>query len=105
MNGIMTGVINGVKKSREVGERQAMMGLNRLRGVVLSGIFLMMGLNVAECDAALPWQMMLQDPATPIAEGIYTFHQDLMAILVGVCAFVRWMIARCVYHFEHTVHP
>jgi len=36
------------------------------------------------CDAALPWQFGLQDPATPIAEGIIRFHHDLMFILIFV---------------------
>ena len=34
--------------------------------------------NVAQMDAAEPWQLSFQDPATPIAEGIITFHHDLM---------------------------
>jgi cytochrome c oxidase subunit 2 len=57
------------------------------------------------CDAPLPWQMSFQDPATPIAEGIIRFHHDLMFIRVAVAVFVGWMLARAVYHFEHTVNP
>jgi cytochrome c oxidase subunit 2 len=60
---------------------------------------------VAHCDAALPWQMSFQDPATPIAEGIIRFHHDLMFIRVGVAVFVGWMLARVIYHFESKVNP
>jgi len=34
--------------------------------------------NPALMDAAEPWQLSFQDPATPIAEGIMLFHHDLM---------------------------
>lgn len=51
-------------------------------------------------DAARPWQLGRQDPATPIAEGIIRFHHDLMMILVRVSVFVAWMRGRCVWHFN-----
>ncbi|MAY74464.1 MAG: cytochrome c oxidase subunit II [Phycisphaerae bacterium] len=64
------------------------------------------------CDAATPWQLGFQDPATPIAEGIVRFHHDLIFILVFVCIFVFWMLIRIVLHFNvvknsvpsHVVH-
>ena len=43
-----------------------------------------------KADAAQPWQFGLQDPATPIAEGIIAFHHDLMFILVFVVGLVVW---------------
>lgn len=55
-----------------------------------------------KADAAQPWQFGLQDPATPIAEGIIAFHHDLMFILVFVVVFVSYMLFRTVYHFHHT---
>lgn len=56
--------------------------------------------KVVRRDAARPWQMGFQDPATPIAEGIVRFHHDLMFVLVFVSVFVAWMRARCVMHFS-----
>jgi hypothetical protein len=32
-------------------------------------------------DAAVPLQLGLQDPATPIAEGIFRFHHDLIILM------------------------
>lgn len=61
--------------------------------------------SMAHADAALPWQMGFQDPATPIAEGIIRFHYDLMFVMVFVAAFVAWMMVRIVFHFEHTKNP
>ena len=58
--------------------------------------------NVLEADAAIPWQFGLQDPATPVMEGIVQFHHDLMVILLFVCTFVIYMMGRAVQHFFHT---
>jgi heme/copper-type cytochrome/quinol oxidase subunit 2 len=56
-------------------------------------------------DAARPWQLGFQDPASPIAEGIIRFHHDLMFVLVFVSVFVAWMMARCVRHFHEKANP
>nr|AAG23676.1 cytochrome c oxidase subunit 2 [Thraustochytrium aureum] len=57
------------------------------------------------CDAALPWQFGIQDPATPIAEGIIRFHHDLMFILIFVVVFVSWILFRTILHFNDKAHP
>lgn len=56
------------------------------------------------CDAAQPWQFGLQDPATPIAEGIIRFHHDLMFIIIFVVIFVSWMLFRTLFHFNSVVN-
>jgi len=61
--------------------------------------------KVVQRDAARPWQLGFQDPATPIAEGIIRFHHDLMFILVLVSVFVAWMMSRCVMHFNQASNP
>jgi len=61
--------------------------------------------KVVQRDAARPWQMGFQDPATPIAEGIIRFHHDLMFVLVFVSVFVAWIMARCVMHFNQAANP
>lgn len=52
------------------------------------------------CDTALPWQTGLQDPATPVAEGIIRFHHDLMFILIFVVIFVSWILFRILFFFN-----
>lgn len=51
-------------------------------------------------DAARPWQMNFQDPATPIMEGIINFHNHIMFFMIGIVLFVSWLILRCIYFFE-----
>lgn len=53
------------------------------------------------CDAALPWQFGIQDPATPIAVGIYKFHHDLIFILIFVVVFVTWILFKIVIRFNN----
>jgi len=53
-------------------------------------------------DAAGPWQLGFQDPATPIMEGIINFHNDLMFFLVALAIFVSVLLARCLYFFNET---
>lgn len=68
---------------------------------VLNTVF---GTSLA-ADAARPWQFGIQDPATPVAEGIIHFHHDLMFILIFVVVFVCWMLARAVHHFSQEKNP
>lgn len=36
------------------------------------------------CDAAYPWQTGIQDPATPVLEGMIYFHNYIMIFLIFV---------------------
>lgn len=55
-------------------------------------------------DAATPWQFGLQDPATPVAEGILHFHHNLMFLLVFIVLFVAWMLFRTLTHYDHHIN-
>jgi len=63
--------------------------------------------NPALMDAAEPWQMSFQDPATPIAEGIMLFHHDLMFFITMIMVFVMWMLFRCInlYSYNPSTDP
>jgi cytochrome c oxidase subunit 2 len=56
--------------------------------------------QVTNLDAATPWQLMFQDPATPTMEGIINFHNDLMFFIVAITVFVAWLLFRCIYLFS-----
>lgn len=53
-------------------------------------------------DSASGMQYGIQDPATPIAEGIINFHHDLMIVMVFVVVFVGYMMVRIVSKFEES---
>ena len=58
--------------------------------------------NVVFMDAAEPWQLGFQDPATPIMEGIINFHNHIMFFLTAIGVMVFWLLARClvIYNAE-----
>lgn len=72
--------------------------------ISIISIFFILGSRVS-ADVAVPWQLGLQDPATPVAEGIIHFHHDLMFILIFVVVFVGWMMLRVLQHFTADKHP
>jgi cytochrome c oxidase subunit 2 len=52
-------------------------------------------------DAARPWQMTFQDPATPVMEGIINFHNHIMFFITIIVLFVSWLLSRCVFLFKN----
>jgi len=59
----------------------------------------------AHCDAPEAWQLGVQDPATPIAEGMIFFHNYLMFFLIVIGVFVCWMLGIIIVNFNEKVHP
>ena len=70
----------------------------------MSSIFNFLGL-VSYTDAAEPWQLGFQDPATPTMEGIINFHHDIMFYLVVIMVAVTWTLVRCVVAYEEKNNP
>ena len=56
--------------------------------------------NIAFLDAAEPWQIGFQAPATPLMEGIIVFHNHIMFFLIGVGVFVMWLLFRCLSFYN-----
>lgn len=51
-------------------------------------------------DAAVPWQIDFQDPATPIMEGIIDLHHHIFFFLIVVAIFVSWLVIRAIMLFN-----
>ena len=56
-------------------------------------------------DIAESWQVNLQDPSTPVMEGIIGFHNDIMFFLIVIVVFVLWITIRCVIFFNNNKQP
>lgn len=56
--------------------------------------------NLAFLDAATPWQLGFQDPATPIIIGIIHFHNHLIFFLVIIGTFVFWLLYKALVLFK-----
>lgn len=55
-------------------------------------------------DAAEAWGLNLQDPATPIMEGIIEFHNHLMFFIVLIAIFTTWVLGRCIYFYNENTN-
>nr|YP_009674879.1 cytochrome c oxidase subunit 2 [Metzgeria furcata]QDE12877.1 cytochrome c oxidase subunit 2 [Metzgeria furcata]QIA60797.1 cytochrome c oxidase subunit 2 [Metzgeria leptoneura] len=60
---------------------------------------------IAFCDAAEPWQLGFQDPATPMMQGIIDSHHDIFFFLIVILIFVLWMLVRALWHFHYERNP
>lgn len=63
------------------------------------GMWLIMP-GVVFADAATPWQIGFQDPATPIMEQIISFHHHIMFFVTIVLTFVFYMFTRLFILFK-----
>jgi cytochrome c oxidase subunit 2 len=52
------------------------------------------------CDAPEAWQIGIQDPASPAAEGMISFHNLLVLLISFIGVFVLWMLIYIVYYFN-----
>jgi cytochrome c oxidase subunit 2 len=52
------------------------------------------------CDASENWQLNIQDPATPILEGMLFFHNYLMFFLIVTGIFICYFLCQIVINFS-----
>lgn len=62
-------------------------------------------LLTVHADAAKPWQVGFQDPASPVMEGIVDLHHTLLFYLTVIIVFVSWMLARTFIKFANNSNP
>lgn len=60
---------------------------------------------ISYCDAPESWQVGVQDPATPVMEGMITFHNYLFFFIVLIAGFTCWLLAHIITHFNAEQHP
>jgi cytochrome c oxidase subunit II len=78
--------------------RRLAAGLAALAGVALAG-------NGALADQPHPWQLGMQDPATPITERIHAFHDELLVIIFAISLFVFGLLIYVMVRFNARAHP
>jgi cytochrome c oxidase subunit 2 len=57
------------------------------------------------CDSGESWQLGVQDPATPLMEGMIFFHNYLIFFLILIAVFVFWMLYQVLINFNETINP
>lgn len=58
--------------------------------------------NLTCFDISRKWQVLFQDPGTPLMEGIVDFHHDLMFLIIFIVVFVLYVMTIIVYNFKET---
>ena len=77
-----------------------------MRKLLLCVVGMVWGGSVtAFCDAPSDWQVLFQDPATPLAAGVHNLHHDLMFFMTFLAGFVGWMLVRTVFQFTKEKNP
>ena len=72
----------------------------------LIGLLSIIGLNPSLwADKPHRWQMLLQDPVTPVAHRIVSFHNLLMIVLLVIAAFVTLLLIVVIFRFNSKKNP
>lgn len=60
--------------------------------------------NYSKCDAAEPFQMKIQDPATDILEWMIDFHDLIMVDMVIIIGLVFFLLYTVIFQFSDSVN-
>lgn len=69
------------------------------------GLAVLSGSGEALAEMAKPWQLGLQDPVTPTAEKLYSFHNMLNIIIFAITFFVLGLLIYVVLKFNSKANP
>lgn len=70
-----------------------------------AALALAMSGGAALADQPRPWQLGMQDPATPITERIHAFHNELLVIIFAIALFVFALLLYVIVRFNARAHP
>ncbi|MBN8828318.1 MAG: cytochrome c oxidase subunit II [Sphingobacteriia bacterium] len=68
-------------------------------------LLMMIALNVAFADYPRPWETYFQEPATPVMERFYKFHDKLLVIITAVSLFVLALLVYACIRFSKKFNP
>ena len=77
----------------------------RLATRVFVGLGVLLLGGSAFADQPRPWQLGMQDPATPITQRIHDFHNVLLVVITLITIFVFALLAYIMVRFNHRAHP
>lgn len=73
-----------------------------LRAVPLAWVY---GAAPASADAPKPWELGLQDAASPVMERITSFHDMLLVIITAIALLVTGLLAYVMVRFNEKANP
>jgi cytochrome c oxidase subunit 2 len=89
------------------GAKRQMQVFSRLTVIAVSAAALLVsaGVALAGMGQPSPWQMDLQDSATPIMQDIARFHNLLLWLIGVISAFVLALLLICIVRFNARANP
>lgn len=76
-----------------------------LRSAAVAGGVLAVGPAMADFGQPAPWQLGLQDAATPVFRQAHEFHSFILILMTGVVLFVLALLVICVVRFNEKRNP
>ena len=88
------------------GLEQAMHDLKRLlSAAIFTPIMLLAGLAPAAADAPKPWQMGMQDAASPVAVAVHRLDSLVLVIITAITVFVAALLLWVAYRYSAKRNP
>src|SRR5690242_7253145 len=84
-----------------------MKALSRLAAIAASasGVLASAGVAWAGLGQPTPWQMDLQDPASPVMQDVAGFHTFLLWVIAAISVFVLALLLICIVRFSARANP
>src|SRR5579864_7289744 len=72
---------------------------------VAAALLMPEGAAFAGLGQATPWQIGLQEPATPVMEDVYGFHTAVLVIITAITLFVLALLVIVMVRFNAAANP
>ncbi|HWS10748.1 MAG TPA: cytochrome c oxidase subunit II transmembrane domain-containing protein, partial [Xanthobacteraceae bacterium] len=79
--------------------------LSRLTAIAVTALFASAGSAFAGLGQPTPWQLGLQDAASPVMEEIASFHNYVLWIVTAITIFVLALLVIIIVRFNARANP
>lgn len=73
--------------------------------IILATLFVAFLYSNVLADYPKPWQLGMQEPASPVQEAIHHFHNFLLYITFGIAIFVLCLLVYVIFRFNEKSNP
>jgi cytochrome c oxidase subunit II len=73
--------------------------------LTMVGLFAMTGQAMAEMGKAAPWQLNLQEAASPLMHSVHDFHDILLVVITLITLFVLALLIWVMVRFNEKANP
>ena len=92
-------------QDQKQGAERQMKVLSRLTAIAAAALFASTGAAFAGLGQPTPWQLGLQDSATPVMDQIASFHNYVLWIVTAIMIFVLALLVIIIVRFNARANP